>query len=86
MHAFNWKRIFEIGFFDLVKPSKLNHRFNGANRSVGKHFYYDFPKRHPDVSLRKPESTSLMGAFSFNRYQDEGFFNNLKDIGEKYNF
>lgn len=72
--------------FDLAEQSKLNHRFNMIKKSAGKHFYYDFVKRHPELSLRRPESTSLMRAVGFNRPQVERFFNNLKDICEKYNF
>lgn len=72
--------------FDLAEQLKLNHRFNMIKKTAGKHFYYNFIKRHPDLSLRRPESTSLMRAVGFNRPQVERFFNNLKDICEKYNF
>ena len=72
--------------FDLAEKLKLNHRFNMAKKSAGKHFYYDFLKRHPDLSLRRPESTSLMRAVGFNRHQVERFFNNLKNLCQKYNF
>lgn len=72
--------------FQLAEQFKLKHRFNMAKKSAGKHFYYDFIKRHPDLSLRRPESTSLMRAVGFNRPQVERLFSNLKDICEKYHF
>lgn len=57
-----------------------------TKKSAGKHFYYDFIKRHPDLSLRRTESTNLMRAIGFNRPQVERFCNNFECMYEKHNF
>lgn len=72
--------------YDLAEKLKLDHRFNRTKKAAGKHFYYDFIKRHPELSLRKPESTSLMRAVGFNRPQVNRFFENLKSVCEKFQF
>ncbi|XP_066600972.1 uncharacterized protein [Prorops nasuta] len=72
--------------FDLAENLKLDHRFNKTTKSAGQHFYYDFIKRHPEISLRKPESTSIMRAVGFNKPQVDRFFENLKNLYDKFNF
>ncbi|XP_022819194.1 uncharacterized protein LOC111351487 isoform X1 [Spodoptera litura] len=72
--------------FDLAVHLKIPHRFNVQKEAAGKHFYYEFMKRHPDLSLRTAESTSLMRAVGFNRAQVNLFFINLKILLDKYNF
>lgn len=72
--------------YDLAEKLKLPHRFSNEKRMAGKHFYDDFVKRHPDISLRTAESTSLMRAVGFNQHQVEIFFANLEKLMSKYNF
>lgn len=72
--------------FDLAVHLKIPHRFNVQKEAAGKHFYYEFMKRHPDLSLRTAESTSLMRAVGFNRAQVNLYFINLKSLLDKYNF
>ncbi|KAJ8953403.1 hypothetical protein NQ318_023520 [Aromia moschata] len=42
--------------------------------------------RHPQLSLRKPESTNLIRATAFNKDRVEEFFNNYSSLLEKYKF
>lgn len=72
--------------FDLAERLQIPHRFNREKKSAGKDFYYTFLKRHPELSLRNAESTSLQRAVGFNRPQVARFFNKLEDLMEKYNF
>lgn len=43
-------------------------------------------KRHPDLSLRKPESTSLSRSMAFNKPVVDGFFEKYASVLEKYKF
>ena len=52
--------------FDLAKKLNLANSFNIIEKKAGKDFYYNFLKRHPEISLRKPQSTSLARAVGFN--------------------
>ena len=68
---------------------KLAYRFATANRIEIPESWYDkqqagpdwltsFLKRHRQLSLRTPESTSLAGASSINKNNVNSFFQNLK--------
>lgn len=43
-------------------------------------------KRHPNISLRKPESTSLNRVKGFNKKEVDLFFSNLSRVFEDYNY
>ena len=72
--------------FDLAEQLKLPHRFNKNKQIAGKDFYYAFVKRHPEVALRTPESTSVMRAVGFNKPQVDLFFSKLNQLMEKHSF
>ncbi|KAJ8932481.1 hypothetical protein NQ318_001656 [Aromia moschata] len=55
--------------FQLAEKLKIPHRFSKTKKMAGKDFYQAFMSRHPDLSLRTPESTSLMRCVGFNRPQ-----------------
>lgn len=45
-----------------------------------------FLRRHPDVSLRRPENISLARIRGFNEESVQDFFSNLRRLLEKYSF
>ncbi|KAK9720561.1 CENP-B N-terminal DNA-binding domain [Popillia japonica] len=72
--------------FQLAEKLKLPHQFNKEKKSAGKNFYYSFMKRHSDLSLRTPQSTSLMRAVGFNRPQVARFYECLETLIQRFNF
>ncbi|CAH2089142.1 unnamed protein product [Euphydryas editha] len=57
-----------------------------TNKKAGKTFYAYFIKRHQNLSLRKPEPTSLARATAFNKANINLFFDKYKELLLKYNF
>lgn len=57
-----------------------------VNKSAGLDWIYGFRKRNSNISLRKPENTSVARSFSFNKTAVEIFFNNLEDVYTRFNF
>ncbi|CAH1110682.1 unnamed protein product [Psylliodes chrysocephalus] len=53
---------------------------------AGVEWMKSFMKRHPKLSLRKSENTSVARASSFNKHNVEEFFKNYSDVQAKYAF
>lgn len=69
--------------FQLAERNNLPHRFNKDSEMAGKDWIACFRERHPNISLRKPEATSLARAQAFNRVNVEKFFGILQSVQEK---
>lgn len=66
--------------FDLAEANGIEHHFNKDDGMAGKKWYYAFMRRHPELSLREPENTSLARAQGFNKPRVESFFQLLGTI------
>ena len=45
--------------FEFCSKNKITRPFNQVKQSAGRDFIYNFLKRHPDLSLRKPQGISI---------------------------
>lgn len=55
-------------------------------QSAGKDWFWGFMKRHPKLSVRKPEATSLARMTSFNRTTVKGFQDKLQRLLERHKY
>ena len=70
--------------YDFVEKNNIEHPFNSTTKMAGKDWFRGFLKRNPDISLRKPEATSMARATGFNKTAVKRFYENLsKAIDEK---
>jgi len=52
--------------YQLAEKNQISHPFVKENDQAGLDWMYSFMKRHPDLSIRKPEATSAARASGFN--------------------
>lgn len=76
----------ELAFEYAVKLGKKYPKNWEINKKAGIDWMQYFMKRHPRLSNRKPENTSIARASAFNRANVEEFFNNYATAQAKYNF
>ena len=71
--------------FAQVKHLKVPNNWS-EKAEAGVDWLSGFVKRHPSISIRKPEATSLSRMTSFNKFNVEQFFNNLGSLLGKHLF
>lgn len=77
------KKIRQIAY-QYAEKNRLPHNFDRVKQLAGKDWYYSFMKRHPSISLRTPEATSLNRITAFNEADVKVFYDNLKAIQDKH--
>lgn len=53
--------------FKFAEKYGLSHTFNRDKQIAGRKWYYNFMKRHSELSLRQPRATSFNRATGFNK-------------------
>ncbi|XP_008480367.1 jerky protein homolog-like, partial [Diaphorina citri] len=72
--------------YQFAIANNLKHNFDVETQKAGRDWYYGFIQRHPAISLRTPEATSLNRIMAFNEDEVKIFFENLTALQSKYNF
>lgn len=72
--------------FQLALRNDRDNPFNKEEEMAGEDWLKGFMTRHPEISLRKPESTSAARAMGFNKVAVSNFFSLLTDVVQKYQF
>jgi len=65
--------------FDIAEKLQLTHPFNNDEKKAGKDWLSSFLVRHPELSVRNPEATSMNRATAFNKPSVDKFFHIFKD-------
>jgi len=69
--------------FDIAEQSSLPHPFKKDAKKAGRDWLAGFMKRHPMISIRNPEPTSMGRAVSFNKASVDRFFAMYKNELDK---
>lgn len=72
--------------YSVAKKLGIAERFNQVHETAGKDWLAGFLQRHPDLSMRKPEATSINRILGFNKTEVTLFFNNLERLMTQHNF
>ena len=72
--------------YQLAEINQLDHSFNREKKSASKHWFYDFMKRHHELSLRQAEATSTARARGFNKRSVGEYFDKLEALIDKHSF
>ena len=72
--------------FEFCSKNKIPRPFNQVKQSAGRDFIYNFLKRHPDLSLRKPQGISINRILGCNKENVQRYFLNLNQLLDENDF
>lgn len=71
--------------YQIAEANGMDHTFNRNNQTAGMDWFRGFKARHPELTIRKPEATSMARAQAFNKPQVAKFFRTLHETMVKHN-
>lgn len=72
--------------FAYARQNGIKNPFSQESQSAGKAWLRGFLTRNQNISLRKPEATSINRVTAFNRDEVSRFYRNLTTVMDKYQF
>lgn len=66
--------------FNYCEINHIDHRFNKDEKKAGEDWLRGFLQRHPSLSVRVAEATSMQRAVGFNKAKVKRFFDELKRL------
>ncbi|KAF2890810.1 hypothetical protein ILUMI_15363 [Ignelater luminosus] len=66
--------------YECAEQLKIPHNFNKKSKCAGPDWLEGFLKRNTNISVRKPESTSINRIEGFNKKEVELFYKNLEEL------
>ena len=84
-YGLTYKQAKELAFHYAKKLCKCPNKWM-ENKKAGIEWLKGFMKCHKELSLRKPENTSLSRSTSFNQHNVNQFFNNYEKVLKEHNF
>ncbi|XP_030746083.1 uncharacterized protein LOC115877126 [Sitophilus oryzae] len=85
-YGLTYKLCRELAFEYATKLAKKCPKSWEINKTAGIDWMQSFMKRHPRLSNRKPENTSIARASAFNKTNVDEFFKNYAEVQAKYSF
>jgi len=72
--------------YDYAEANHITHSFNRDKQSASYDWLIAFMRRHPGLSLRKPEGLSVARAMGMNRYKVDTYFDTLQTVIADHGF
>lgn len=72
--------------FELAEQNDITNNFNKTAKMAGYYWLYGFLRRHPEITLREPENTSIARSRSFNKTNVDRFFELYQKLLDNHKF
>lgn len=82
-HGFSSASLRKLAYYYAVMK-EISHPFNETRKMSGEDWEICFRHRHPELTLRSADATSLNRIFGFTKEKVEKLYNNLQAIRERY--
>ena len=66
--------------YEIAEKMKVTHISNKEKKTAGKDWFHGFMRRHPQLTVRLPQGTSISRALGFNASSAGAFFFCLQRI------